>query len=123
MTRTITSKAPGSGTSISSSWKASIGSPKRSSRMTQAAMVGGSSPGSTSTLATSLTSTATWHLLELVQSGADATGEAPPVAPPPEQDRDQDERRDQEAEHLVADDGALGLDVAHQVAEVLAEEA
>ena len=49
ITRTITSKAPGSGTSISSSWKASIGSPSRSWRITQAAIVSGSSPGSVST--------------------------------------------------------------------------
>ena len=41
ITRTITSNAPGSGTSISSSWNASIGSPWRSSRMTQAAIVRG----------------------------------------------------------------------------------
>ena len=47
----MTSNAPGSGTSISSSWKASSGSPKRSSRMTQAAIVGGSVPGSTSNCA------------------------------------------------------------------------
>src|ERR671917_2647795 len=58
MTRTITSSAPGSGTSISSSWKASRGSPKRSSRITQAAMVSGSVPGSTSSSDTLLTSTA-----------------------------------------------------------------
>src|SRR5215212_10966716 len=64
ITRTVTSKAPGSGTSISSSWKASIGSPWRSSRITQAAIVGGSSPGSTSICATRLVSTATiWRLL------------------------------------------------------------
>src|SRR3954454_21822063 len=59
ITRTTTSKAPGSGVSISSSRKASTGSPKRSSRITQAAMVGGSSPGSASNRATWLTSTAT----------------------------------------------------------------
>ena len=41
----MTSKAPGSGTSISSTWKASMGSPSRSSRMTQAAMVGGELAG------------------------------------------------------------------------------
>ena len=59
ITRTTTSNAPGSGTSISSSWKASMGSPKRSSRMTQAAIVRGSSPGSVSRFATWLRSTAT----------------------------------------------------------------
>ena len=58
MTRTTTSKAPGSGTSISSSWKASVGSPSRSWRMTQAAMVAGSSPGSVSTCAICVRSTA-----------------------------------------------------------------
>src|SRR5829696_5242360 len=56
MTRTMTSKAPGSGTSISSSWKASTGSPSRSSRITQAAMVAGSSPGSVLTPVTSVRS-------------------------------------------------------------------
>src|SRR4051794_20481884 len=59
MTRTVTSKAPGSGTSISSSWNASSGSPWRSSRITHAAMVGGSSPGSTSSCATCFVSIAT----------------------------------------------------------------
>src|SRR4051812_8479166 len=57
ITRTITSNAPGVGTSISSSWKASVGSPSRSARMTQAAIVGGSSPGSTSSWAIWLVST------------------------------------------------------------------
>src|SRR5213592_1096641 len=59
ITRTITSKAPGSGTSISSSWKAVIGSPSRSGRITHAAIASGSSPGSTSSFATSVMSTAT----------------------------------------------------------------
>src|SRR4051795_921886 len=58
ITRTITSKAPGSGTSISSTWKASLGSPSRSWRITQAAIFSGSSPGSTSSLDTSAISTA-----------------------------------------------------------------
>src|SRR3954451_23636392 len=53
MTRTMTSKAPGSGTSISSIWKASLGSPSRSSRITQAAIFSGSVPGSTFTSVTS----------------------------------------------------------------------
>ena len=57
ITRTITSKAPGRGTSISSSWKASVGSPSRSARMTHAAIVEGSSPGSTSSWAIWLVST------------------------------------------------------------------
>src|SRR6476659_9810221 len=58
ITRTITSKAPGSGTSISSTWKASLGSPSRSWRITQAAIFSGSSPGFTSSLDTSAISTA-----------------------------------------------------------------
>ena len=48
----MTSNAPGSGTSISSTWNASTGSPSRSWRMTHAAIVSGSSPGSVSTFAT-----------------------------------------------------------------------
>ena len=52
ITRTTTSNAPGSGTSICSSWNASSGSPWRSSRITQAAIEAGSSPGSTSSCAT-----------------------------------------------------------------------
>src|SRR5215210_1739007 len=58
ITRTITSKAPGSGTSISSIWKASRGSPSRSSRITQAAIVSGRVPGSTSSSETFVMSTA-----------------------------------------------------------------
>src|SRR3954470_19470815 len=54
----MTSKAPGSGTSISSIWNASLGSPSRSSRITHAAIVSGSVPGSTSSSDTLLTSTA-----------------------------------------------------------------
>src|SRR3954453_16909627 len=54
----MTSNAPGSGTSISSSWKASRGWPSRSWRITQAAIVSGSVPGSVSTLATFVTSIA-----------------------------------------------------------------
>ena len=69
ITRTITSKAPGSGTSICSSWKASFGSPSRSWRITQAAIVSGSVPGSTSNFATALVSTAK-GLLREVGSGA-----------------------------------------------------
>src|SRR3954463_11562348 len=59
MTRTTTSNAPGSGTSISSTWKASMGSPSRSWRMTHAAIVSGSSPGSVAPWGTCVTSTAT----------------------------------------------------------------
>jgi hypothetical protein len=70
MTRTITSKAPGSGSSISSSWKASFGSPSRSCRITHAAIVSGSSPGSTSSLETSDTSTATVLLSDWTKPGA-----------------------------------------------------
>src|SRR5918999_5221816 len=58
ITRTMTSNAPGSGTSISSSWKASVGSPSRSWRITQAAIVSGSVPGSTSSSDTFVRSTA-----------------------------------------------------------------
>jgi hypothetical protein len=58
ITRTTTSNAPGSGTSICSSWKASRGSPWRSSRITQADIEAGSSPGSTSIRATCVMSTA-----------------------------------------------------------------
>ena len=58
ITRTITSKAPGSGTSICSSWKASLGSPSRSWRITHAAIVSGSVPGSTSSFEIALLSTA-----------------------------------------------------------------
>src|SRR3954470_248353 len=57
ITRTITSNAPGCGTSICSSWKASIGSPSRSCRITQAAIVSGRVPGSTPTSVTSVRST------------------------------------------------------------------
>ncbi len=62
ITRTTTSNAPGCGVSISSSWNASTGSPRRSSRITHAVIVSGSVPGSVATLATWLTSTATRHL-------------------------------------------------------------
>ena len=81
MTRTITSNAPGSGTSISSSWKASVGSPSRSSRITQAAIVAGSVPGSTSSSETFVTSTAMLGIGPLgslvaagIVSGADRIG-------------------------------------------------
>src|SRR4029079_15716005 len=63
ITLTTTSKAPGSGTSICSSWKASVGSPSRSWRITQAAIASGRVPGSTSSVAIVLVSTAIAHLL------------------------------------------------------------
>src|SRR3954454_10748869 len=69
ITRTITSNAPGSGSSISSSWKASFGSPSRSWRITHAAIDSGNSPGSRSSFETSDTSTAT-----LLLSGSDRDG-------------------------------------------------
>src|SRR3954454_25365960 len=135
ITRTITSKAPGSGTSTSSTWKASVGSPKRSSRMTQAAIVAGSSPGSVSTVWTCVTSTAM-----LVQNplevgvgslrGANHTPE-PPVrdrslgveeAPTLEQHVEGDGAQDHAAD-AVAPEGRRRVDVAHEGAEVLAEEA
>src|SRR3954447_23473670 len=65
ITRTTTSKAPGCGVSISSRWKASTGSPRRSSRITHAVIVSGSVPGSVATVATWLTSTATQHLFRV----------------------------------------------------------
>src|SRR4051794_25880672 len=71
ITRTITSKAPGSGSSISSIWNASLGSPSRSWRITHAAIVDGSSPGSTSSLETSEVSTAKKALPLGRKSGAD----------------------------------------------------
>ena len=58
ITLTITSNAPGSGTSISSTWKASLGSPSRSGRITHAAIFSGNSPGWTSSFDTSAISTA-----------------------------------------------------------------
>src|SRR3954470_13440865 len=70
MTRTITSNAPGSGTSISSSWKASAGWPSRSWRITHAAIVSGSVPGSVSTLATFVTSIAICSQILLSQDRA-----------------------------------------------------
>src|SRR3954454_5917468 len=118
----MTSNAPGCGTSISSSWKASIGSPKRSSRITQAAIVGGSSPGSTSRLATSLESTATCLLPGSCKAGRDPTHESQPVAPSPVQDPGDDDRGQDQRAALVGEEGGLGVDVVDEVAEVLAEE-
>ena len=58
LTRSIDDPLKFQQTSICSSWKASVGSPSRSWRITQAAIVAGSSPGSTSNFATALVSTA-----------------------------------------------------------------
>src|ERR1700743_484334 len=63
ITRTTTSKAPGSGTSICSSWKASFGSPSRSCPITQAAIVSGGAPGVTSSWVRLLVSTAKFPIL------------------------------------------------------------
>src|SRR3954471_9073973 len=112
ITRTTTSNAPGSGTSISSSWKASVGSPSRSARMTHAAIVGGSSPGSTSSWATWLVSTD--------MRGA-YSGSEPVVALDPEQ-REQDHSGDDEAADAEDEEVVEPRDVVDQPREVLAEE-
>src|SRR3954452_18672786 len=114
MTRTTTSKAAGSGTSISSTWKASLGSPSRSWRMTQAAMVGGSSPGSVSMVEICVRSTAMrrepspWWLAATRPQHPQDGG----------QHQDGQRRRDGPDE-----EGVARGDVAHEPAEVLAEEA
>src|SRR5919199_2830064 len=134
ITRTITSNAPGSGTSISSTWKASSGSPSRSWRMTQAAIVAGSSPGSVSTCATCVRSTAIGVSAPscpdrrrprraggrrgagtLLTASVQVTG---PAQPQPDHGGRQDHPADPE-------DREVGerVDVAHEPAEVLAEEA
>src|SRR3954447_3359795 len=132
MTRTMTSNAPGSGTSISSTWNASSGSPSRSWRMTQAAIVAGSSPGSVSTCATCVRSTA------IVCLRSHLSGSSPPrrgrrgagtllavpvqvtraVQPRPDQ-RDRDDHAP-DPEHEEARER---VDVPHEPAEVHAEEA
>src|SRR5215210_1717352 len=118
ITRTVTSKAPGSGTSISSTWNASSGSPWRSSRITHAAIVGGSSPGSTSSWATCFVSIAT----DSPDSGrAEDMPSEPVLALDPEQRADQQRRDDQRADP-VDQEVVLRVDVVHQPAEVLAEE-
>src|SRR3954451_15151330 len=81
MTRTTTSKAAGSGTSISSIWKASTGSPSRSWRITHAAIVSGSSPGSVATWATWVTSTATCQTPRLGSSGCGGMQHPPAQGP------------------------------------------
>src|SRR3954454_17592677 len=132
MTRTITSNAPGSGTSISSTWKASIGSPSRSWRMTHAAMVAGSSPGWVSTCATWVRSTAItdsapcWRLSCSRPAGVGADGTllavAVQVTRPAQPRPDHRGRHDHapDAEHEEANER---VDVADEPAEVLAEEA
>src|ERR671933_2606528 len=129
ITRTITSNAPGSGTSISSTWKASSGSPSRSWRMTQAAIVAGSSPGSVSTCATCVRSTAIVVALPGVRGVAAARGRrgagtllavvvqvTGALEPEPAPGGRNDHPADAEHEEV-----AEGVDVAHEPAEVLAE--
>src|SRR3954452_25369835 len=108
MTRTVTSKAPGSGTSISSSWKASSGSPWRSSRITHAAMVGGSSPGSTSSCATCFVS--------IAKATPDSGGrmvELEPALALDAEDGPDDNRWHHETAHAVDQDGLTALELAH----------
>src|SRR3954470_20003964 len=123
MTRTMTSNAAGSGTSISSSWKASLGSPSRSARITQAAIVSGSSPGSVSTRDTCVKSTATGF-----RPRSSLVGRARML--PAElfarliaahvQVRDHD--RCDHAADAQSPERQWGRDVPHQIAEVLPEE-
>src|SRR5215217_716948 len=130
ITRTTTSKAPGCGVSISSSWKASTGSPRRSSRITHAVIVSGSVPGSVATLATWLTSTATRHLLRFQiggRKGANRTctrtvaySVQEALAAKPHVQRHAREERSADAEHEKRPQRA---DVQHEPAEVLTEEA
>src|SRR3954468_15859552 len=143
ITRTTTSNAPGSGTSISSTWKASIGSPSRSWRMTQAAIVAGhsprsapsaaivagSSPGSASTCATCVRSTAMHPLPRVVAAAGSAVGArrtllAVPVqvtrVAQPRPDRD---AGDDDAADAPDQKRRERVDVPDEPAEVLAEEA
>src|SRR4051794_22644333 len=113
ITRTITSNAAGCGTAISSSWKASVGSPSRSARMTQAAIVGGSSPGSTSSMAIWLVST---------DMDKPYAVSEPVVALDPEE-CEQHHSRDHERADAIDQEIVPGVDVADEPAEVLAEEA
>src|SRR5215208_2751118 len=108
MTRTTTSNAPGSGTSISSIWKASTGSPKRSSRITQAVMVSGRIPGSVVTSETRLMSTVIGR------------GSLQPASLLEE--REQDGAGDDQAAHPDAPEGHCGVDPLDQPSEVLSEE-
>src|SRR3954468_1355753 len=131
MTRTTTSNAPGSGTSISSTWKASSGSPSRSWRMTQGAIVAGSSPGSVSTCATCVRSTAIGlSALPAVRIVAATEGRrgagtllavAVQVTRPPQPGRDDGDRAHGPADAPDQERGER-VDVAHEPAEVLAEE-
>src|SRR5919197_5733710 len=89
--------APGSGTSIRSIWKASRGSPKRSSLITQASMVDG--------------------------MAGDPTVASEPVAPFDPEQREQDHSRDDEASDAEDEEVAHRIDVAYEPTEVLAEEA
>src|SRR5688572_26679420 len=106
--------APGSGTSISSIWKASRGWPKRSSRITQAAIVSGSSPGSVEIWATSAASTGMER---------DPIGGSEPVAPFVPQQDGEDRRRDHERADAEDEEVGARLHVADEPGEVLAEEA
>src|SRR5918996_1613147 len=99
----MTSIAPGSGTSISSIWKASCGSPKRSSRMTQAAIVAGSSPGSTASCATWLVSTDIWP---------QPTRPLEPVAALHPEERGQGPEREHQAADAEDQEVGPGVDVA-----------
>src|SRR3954466_5106813 len=129
ITRTVTSKAPGSGVSISSSWNASMGSPSRSSRMTHAAMVGGSSPGSASIWETWLASTATVSGTFLSRVRGCGMLPTPSVLPALEPVAALDKKEDGEGEgghgqgsHAVEQEVPAGVDGVHEPAEVLAEE-
>src|SRR4051794_1352533 len=121
MTRTMTSKACGSGTSISSTWKASLGSPSRSWRMTQAAMVSGSSPGSVSTWETWVKSTATCSFL--ARSGARDITCPPSEQPGAPEDHEHEQQGHERAADAVDQERRQRVDVVDHPAEVLAEEA
>src|SRR4051812_6083177 len=109
MTRTITSNAPGSGTSISSSWKASVGSPKRSSRMTQAVMVSGSVPGSV------------WTSETRLMSRVIRRGSLQPATPPEE--GVEERAGDDQAPDAEPPERRWRVDVLNQPCEVHSEEA
>src|SRR5689334_7455859 len=113
ITRTITSNAPGLGTAISSSWKASVGSPSRSARMTHAAIVSGSSPGSTSSWAIWLVST----------DMAKPYGVSEPVVALDPEECEQDHSGDDQGADAEDQEIVLRVDVVDQPAEVLPEEA
>src|SRR3954469_1187679 len=132
MTRTMTSNAPGSGTSISSTWKASSGSPSRSWRMTQAAIVAGSSPGSVSTCATCVRSTAiglsALPAVRIVAATGGRRGAGTLLAVPVQVTRPPEPRRDhgdraQSPPDAPDEERGERVDVIDEPAEVLAEEA